>query len=72
MLTDVQIRSFQPQAQAYRVADGDGLFVNVAPSGERNWVFRYKLAGRSGSIGLGPLSQGGAEGRPRAPRPGVP
>jgi Arm DNA-binding domain len=53
MLTDVQIRAFRPTGQPYRVPDGRGLFIAIAGDGRRSWVFRYKLKGASGSIGLG-------------------
>lgn len=36
-------------------ADGGGLYLLIAPSGSKSWVFRYMIAGRSREMGLGPL-----------------
>jgi hypothetical protein len=33
----------RPMAKAYRLADGDGLYLYVPPSGVLAWQFRYRL-----------------------------
>jgi hypothetical protein len=38
-------------------ADGGGLYMQIADSGARSWVFRFKLDGRVREMGLGPLSR---------------
>ncbi|MFP3614430.1 integrase arm-type DNA-binding domain-containing protein [Paraburkholderia sp. SIMBA_050] len=38
-------------------ADGGGLYLQIADSGARSWVFRFKLNGRVREMGLGPLSR---------------
>lgn len=38
-------------------SDGDGLWLQVTPSGGKSWVFRYQLAGRRFHMGLGPLRE---------------
>ncbi|MFM0249881.1 tyrosine-type recombinase/integrase [Paraburkholderia sediminicola] len=38
-------------------ADGGGLYMQIADSGARSWVFRFKLSGRVREMGLGPLSR---------------
>ncbi|MBO2986437.1 tyrosine-type recombinase/integrase [Burkholderia pseudomallei] len=38
-------------------ADGGGLYMQIANSGARSWVFRFKLDGRMREMGLGPLSR---------------
>ena len=35
--------------------DGDGLWLQVTPSGARSWVFRFTLFGRAREAGLGSL-----------------
>jgi integrase len=40
-LTDRQIRNARPKTQAYRLFDGDGLYLEVTPSGSKLWKFRY-------------------------------
>src|SRR5436190_8069652 len=34
--------------------DGAGLYLRVAPSGAKAWVFRYQLGGRRRDMGIGP------------------
>ncbi len=36
-------------------ADGGGLYLKVAATGARSWVFRYMTDGRAHNMGLGPL-----------------
>ncbi|MFM0172606.1 tyrosine-type recombinase/integrase [Paraburkholderia sediminicola] len=38
-------------------ADGGGLYLQIADSGARSWVFRFKLNGRVREMGLGPVSR---------------
>lgn len=37
-------------------SDGGNLYLRVRDAGSRSWVFRYKLAGRTVEIGLGPVA----------------
>ncbi len=37
-----------------RHGDGDGLYLNIAPSGSKSWVQRIVIHGRRRDIGLGP------------------
>jgi len=55
-LTDTQIRSLKPGAKSVRLHDGDGLFLEVLPSGGKSWRFKYRLGGqeRRTSFGLWP------------------
>ena len=45
MLTVVQIRALKPAARPYKVADTDGLYLLVQPSGALLWRFRYRCCG---------------------------
>ncbi|MCP2089938.1 UNVERIFIED_ORG: integrase [Paraburkholderia sediminicola] len=38
-------------------ADGGGLYMQIADSGARSWVFRFKLNGRVREMGIGPVSR---------------
>ena len=38
------------------VADGGGLYLQIAPSGARTWIYRYQLRGRRRDMGLGSTS----------------
>src|SRR5438067_120978 len=35
-------------------SDGGGLFLRVGPYGAKSWAFRYKVAGKTREMGLGP------------------
>ncbi|MGE8472821.1 MAG: tyrosine-type recombinase/integrase [Paraburkholderia hospita] len=45
-LSESQIRTLQPRATRYSVADGNGLILEVMPTGKKVWRFRYTLNGR--------------------------
>src|SRR5437763_17217155 len=48
-------------------SDGGGLFLRVGPSGAKSWCFRYKVAGKTREMGLGPTHTIGlAEARQKA------
>lgn len=53
MLTDTRLRALKPRARLYRVADRDGLCIEVRPTGARLWRFRYRYAGKAQMVGLG-------------------
>jgi integrase len=53
LLNDRRIRAAKPGAKPYRLADGDGLFLFVPPSGVRAWQFRYRLNGKPLTATLG-------------------
>ena len=41
-LSTKKIDNLKPRNIAYRVNDGDGLYLNIGASGVKSWVFRYK------------------------------
>src|SRR4051794_23823536 len=48
-------------------ADGGGLYLEIAKSGAKSWVFRYQIRGRRRDMGLGSVKTFGlAEARERA------
>ena len=53
MLTVVQIRALKPAERPYKVADGDGLYLLVQPSGALLWRFRYRCCGIERKLSLG-------------------
>lgn len=52
-LSDKKLRSLRPAAKSYQLADGDGLYVEVLPSGVLSFRFQYRLDGRKEKVVLG-------------------
>jgi len=53
MLTDAKIRNLKPSEKRQRVVDNEGLYIEVAVSGRKVWLFRYKQNGKQNWISLG-------------------
>ncbi|QJD69061.1 integrase arm-type DNA-binding domain-containing protein [Xanthomonas campestris pv. badrii] len=53
MLTDTKLRALKPKESVYRVADANGLCIEVRPTGARLWRYRYRFAGKASMAGLG-------------------
>ncbi|CAN0624356.1 DUF4102 domain-containing protein [Burkholderia multivorans] len=69
-LTDTRIRALKPKASRYSVSDGDGLVLEVMPSGSKIWRYRYSLHGKRQPLAtIGPYPEIGiAAARERARR----
>jgi integrase len=52
MLTDTKLRTLKPRTGAYRLADANGLCIEVRPSGAKVWRYRYRYAGKASIITL--------------------
>jgi len=52
-LSDMQCRRAKSEAKEYLLADGDGLFMRVRPSGAKDWLFVYTFAGKRRKMGMG-------------------
>lgn len=52
-LTDAKVRALKPKDKAYKVADYDGLYVNVSKSGSKLWRFKFRLEGKEGLLSFG-------------------
>ncbi|WP_374499734.1 tyrosine-type recombinase/integrase [Pseudoxanthomonas sp.] len=50
MLTDTKLRTLKPRDNAYRIADTNGLCIEVRPSGSKVWRYRYRYAGKPSII----------------------
>ena len=44
MLTDIAIKSLKTKDKPYKVADRDGLYVSVAPTGTKTFRYDSKIA----------------------------
>ena len=52
-LTDAQIKNAKPRERAYKLFDGEGLYLEVAPTGAKGWRLKYRYGGREKRISLG-------------------
>ncbi|MBX9590972.1 MAG: tyrosine-type recombinase/integrase [Hyphomonadaceae bacterium] len=59
MLTDVSLRSLKSKNKVYKVADRDGMYVAVAPSGQITFRYDYRLNGRRETLTIGRYGTGG-------------
>jgi integrase len=52
-LTDAKIKALQPKMTRYIVSDGNGLSLDVLPSGKMSWLFKYRASGKQEKVTLG-------------------
>lgn len=52
-LSDTSVRQAKPRAKNYRLTDGGGLYLEVAPNGSRYWRFKYRFDGKEKRLALG-------------------
>jgi len=52
-LTDIQIRKAKAKPKIYRMADGNGLCLEVQPNGSKLWRYRYRFQGTANMLSLG-------------------
>jgi len=57
MLSDAKIRAIKPTNKVTRYSDGNGLYLEVRPTGAKSWVLRYFFNGRERRMGLGPYPE---------------
>lgn len=53
MLTNAQVRTARPKPRAYKLPDGQGLHLYIAPTGLKSWRLRFRLAGRELLLTIG-------------------
>lgn len=53
MLTDRFIKALRPTSKHQFVADGNGLYLRVQPTGTKTWVYRSRLGGKARWLSLG-------------------
>jgi integrase len=59
MLTDTALRNLRPKEKAYKIADRDGMYVHVAPSGAITFRYDYRLHGRRETLTIGKYGASG-------------
>src|SRR5215470_1831423 len=68
MLTDIALKKLKAKEKIYKVADRDGMYVAVAPSGQVTFRYDYRLNGRRETLTIGRYASNGislAEARER-------
>jgi hypothetical protein len=45
-LSALQITNAKPRPKLYRLFDGEGLFLEITPTGSKRWRVKYHLHGR--------------------------
>lgn len=52
-LKDIHIKNLKAKEKSYRVADQDGLVIEVRPTGSKFWRYRYRYAGKANMLTVG-------------------
>ena len=52
-LSDTSARMAKPREKSYKLTDGHGLYLEVAPSGSRYWRLKYRFDGKEKRLALG-------------------
>lgn len=52
-LSEFAIKSLKPGSGRHEVSDGQGLWLEVFPSGAMSWRYRYSQNGKPGKVVLG-------------------
>jgi integrase len=56
-LSDAKIRNAKPRAHRYRLTDTHGLSLEISPSGNRLWRYRYRINGKENLFAAGEWCQ---------------
>lgn len=52
-LTELKIKSEKPRVKAFKLSDGEGLYLLVNPNGSRYWRLKYRIDGKEKLLALG-------------------
>ena len=52
-LTDSAIKAAKPKDKPYKLADGQGLYLEMTPNGSKLWRLKYRYAGKEKRLALG-------------------
>jgi integrase len=52
-LTDTAIRAAKAAAKPYKLSDGQGLYLEVMPSGSKLWRLKFRFGGKENRLALG-------------------
>jgi integrase len=52
-LSDTAVRKAKPSEKAYKMADGEGMYLEVMPNGSKYWRLKYRFTGKEKRLALG-------------------
>src|SRR6266436_5847787 len=52
-LSDAKVRNAKPNIKPYKIADGEGLFLLITPTGGKYWRLKYFFGGKEKVLALG-------------------
>jgi integrase len=52
-LTDVAVRAAKPREKSYKLADSQGMYLEVMPNGSKYWRLKYRVDGKEKRVALG-------------------
>lgn len=52
-LTDLKIRNSKPKPAAYKLSDGEGLYLLVKPTDSKLWQLKYRYLGKEKTLSIG-------------------
>lgn len=53
MLTELALKAAKPKEKTYKLADAQGLYIEITPSGAKYWRMKYRYAGKEKRLSLG-------------------
>ena len=57
MLTDNAVKGAKPRDKAFKLTDGQGMYLLVSPDGRRYWRLDYRFGGKRGTFAIGVYPQ---------------
>lgn len=52
-LNDIKVKALKPKKKLYRVFDGQGLYIEISPTGSKYWRLKYRMHGKERRMALG-------------------
>jgi len=52
-ITDIQCKTAKPKEKTWRMSDGAGMYLEIAPGGAKYWRMKYRFAGKEKRLSFG-------------------
>jgi len=52
-ISDAALRALKPKGKTYKYSVGDGLYLEVTPTGSKPWRWKYRLNGKENRLAIG-------------------